>query len=162
MLCKLRGHECEETKRNLIQDKLRKVHKLNKDVKRSVSPHVASRWYRAPELILLEKRYDQAIDIWSAGCIFYELLSSVSADSKRKVLFQGDHCFPLSPNNKSQTQAPDESDQLRVILKRLGKQTAADLSFVQGGGQLDYLEEMSQDLPGQSSALFSDFQCKHP
>ena len=39
---------------------------------RELSPHVASRWYRAPEIILSE-RYDQKIDIWSLGCIIFEL-----------------------------------------------------------------------------------------
>ena len=33
-----------------------------------------TRWYRAPE-VLLRLRYDAAIDVWSAGCIFAELLS---------------------------------------------------------------------------------------
>lgn len=32
--------------------------------------HVTTRWYRAPEVILLEKNYNAAIDIWSVGCIF--------------------------------------------------------------------------------------------
>jgi len=44
-----------------------------------LTSHVATRWYRAPELILLEKDYNPAIDIWSVGCIFAELLSMVEA-----------------------------------------------------------------------------------
>ena len=32
-------------------------------------------WYRAPELIFGNKKYDEKIDIWSAGCIFYEMIS---------------------------------------------------------------------------------------
>jgi serine/threonine protein kinase len=35
---------------------------------------VVTLWYRAPEIILLEKDYGPAIDIWSVGCIFAELL----------------------------------------------------------------------------------------
>lgn len=46
-----------------------------------LTSHVATRWYRAPELILLEKDYGPAIDIWSAGCIFAELLSMVKVNS---------------------------------------------------------------------------------
>lgn len=41
----------------------------------NLSIHVATRWYRAPELILLEKKYNTAIDVWSVGCILGELLS---------------------------------------------------------------------------------------
>lgn len=36
--------------------------------------YVQSRYYRAPE-VLLELPYDFSLDIWSAGCIFCELLS---------------------------------------------------------------------------------------
>lgn len=36
---------------------------------------VVTLWYRAPELLLGETAYGPEIDIWSAGCIFGELLS---------------------------------------------------------------------------------------
>ncbi|KAL3157338.1 Cyclin-dependent kinase 20 [Trebouxia sp. C0010 RCD-2024] len=35
---------------------------------------VATRWYRAPELLYGARAYGQAVDIWSAGCILAELL----------------------------------------------------------------------------------------
>ena len=38
-----------------------------------MSVHVVSRWFRAPELILMQTDYTQAIDMWSVGCILYEL-----------------------------------------------------------------------------------------
>lgn len=38
------------------------------------TPYVVSRYYRAPELILSCKTYDFSIDIWSIGCILFELL----------------------------------------------------------------------------------------
>lgn len=41
---------------------------------RNMSNHVVSRWYRPPEVILLEKNYDQAADIWSLGCILAEMM----------------------------------------------------------------------------------------
>jgi mitogen-activated protein kinase 1/3 len=41
---------------------------------RCLSSHISSRWFRAPEIILIEKEYDQGIDIWSLGCILYELI----------------------------------------------------------------------------------------
>ncbi|KIW08457.1 uncharacterized protein PV09_01360 [Verruconis gallopava] len=37
---------------------------------------VVTLWYRAPELLLGAEKYDQAIDIWSLGCIFGELLKN--------------------------------------------------------------------------------------
>ena len=45
-----------------------------KEQKRTLSSHVGSRWYRAPEIIVLNKSYDTASDMWSAGCCFYELM----------------------------------------------------------------------------------------
>jgi serine/threonine protein kinase len=42
-----------------------------------MSIHVGSRWYRAPEISLVEKRYDQASDMWSFGCVLYELIKYV-------------------------------------------------------------------------------------
>ena len=39
------------------------------------TPVVVTLWYRAPELLLCTKTYTTAIDVWSIGCIFAELLS---------------------------------------------------------------------------------------
>ena len=36
----------------------------------SLTDYVASRWYRAPEILLGSLDYGTAIDIWSLGCIF--------------------------------------------------------------------------------------------
>jgi len=39
----------------------------------SLTPTVASLWYRPPELLFGAITYSQAIDLWAAGCIFTEL-----------------------------------------------------------------------------------------
>ena len=39
------------------------------NVERQLTQHVVTRWYRAPELILLQHYYNAEIDIWSVGCI---------------------------------------------------------------------------------------------
>lgn len=71
-------------------------------MKRELTGHVVTRWYRAPELILLEKDYGAAIDIWSVGCIVAELLGMMKENAPtyldRKPLFPGKSCFPLSPD----------------------------------------------------------------
>jgi mitogen-activated protein kinase 1/3 len=55
--------------------KLTKNGKVNeKQITRDLTSHVVTRWYRAPELILIEKNYDAKIDVWSLGCIYAELL----------------------------------------------------------------------------------------
>lgn len=39
-----------------------------------LSEEVVSLWYRAPELLMGSRSYNEKIDIWSAGCVFAELL----------------------------------------------------------------------------------------
>ena len=36
--------------------------------------YITSRYYRAPELLIGKKDYDTSIDLWSAGCVFAEML----------------------------------------------------------------------------------------
>lgn len=35
---------------------------------------VVTLWYRAPEILLSASKYDSAVDMWSVGCIFAELM----------------------------------------------------------------------------------------
>lgn len=62
-------------------------------LRRSLTRHVVTRWYRGPEVILMQP-YSCAVDYWSIGCIFAELLGMVHANQadhkKRKPLFPGD------------------------------------------------------------------------
>nr|KAG5695647.1 hypothetical protein BaRGS_029137 [Batillaria attramentaria] len=43
---------------------------------RQYSHQVATRWYRAPELLYGARKYDEGVDLWAAGCIFGELLNN--------------------------------------------------------------------------------------
>lgn len=40
-------------------------------------------WYRAPEVLLGSRHYSTALDMWSVGCIFAEMVM-------RQPLFPGD------------------------------------------------------------------------
>jgi serine/threonine protein kinase len=40
-----------------------------------MTEYVVTRWYRAPELLLSSCCYTAAIDVWSVGCIYMELLT---------------------------------------------------------------------------------------
>lgn len=63
-----------ELKKKLIADMLINDRPERAQVKRTLSNHVVTRYYRPPEIILLEKSYDTAVDIWSLGCVMAELL----------------------------------------------------------------------------------------
>lgn len=39
-----------------------------------LTEEVATRWYRAPEVLLGSKTYDKPADIWSVGCILAEMM----------------------------------------------------------------------------------------
>jgi len=41
---------------------------------RAYSHQVATRWYRAPELLYGARYYDESVDIWALGCIMGEML----------------------------------------------------------------------------------------
>lgn len=38
-----------------------------------ITNYVATRWYRAPELVLSQKNYGKSVDLWAIGCILSEL-----------------------------------------------------------------------------------------
>jgi len=64
---------------------------------RSYTHEVVTLWYRAPEILLGCKLYSTAVDVWSIGCIFVEMIT-------RKALFPGD----------------SEIDQLFKVFRTLG------------------------------------------
>jgi mitogen-activated protein kinase 15 len=39
-----------------------------------LTEYVATRWYRAPEILLGSTKYTKAVDMWSVGCILGELI----------------------------------------------------------------------------------------
>lgn len=63
---------------------------------------VVTLWYRAPE-VLLQTRYGAAVDLWSCGCIFFELFT-------RRALFKGS----------------SEFDQLKKIFEVIGVPPASE------------------------------------
>lgn len=55
--------------------------KIDPSSRRNMTLEVVTQYYRAPELLMGATMYTSAIDTWSVGCIFAELLS-------RRILFQ--------------------------------------------------------------------------
>mmetsp|Transcript_6478 Transcript_6478/g.11940 ORF Transcript_6478/g.11940 Transcript_6478/m.11940 type:complete len:390 (+) Transcript_6478:62-1231(+) len=72
-----------------------------------LTEYVATRWYRAPEIMLSWKEYTKAIDVWSVGCIFAEILG-------RKPIFPGQ----------------DYMNQLHLIISKLGTPSLEDTEYI--------------------------------
>jgi serine/threonine protein kinase len=101
-------------------------------LRRQLTKHVVTRWYRAPELILMQD-YTSAVDLWSVGCIFAELLSmqKVSCHSTTsagnlpmralslcrktvRVLTIAGHSFPEGPSARPPRRARLSGGALRL------------------------------------------------
>ncbi len=117
-------------------------------MEREMTSHVASRWYRAPEVILLEKVYCSPVDIWGVGCVFGELLQMIKSNKPlykdRSPLFPGTSCFPLSPQLKPGSEGEIEyfqqGEQIIMISKVLGTPTDEDASFITDHGARQYVK----------------------
>lgn len=119
-----------------------------------LSVHVVSRWYRAPELILIESDYGSAIDVWSVGCIFAELMTMMKENAPtfmdRKPLFPGKFCFPLSPPGSKKVKVnefgfPNEkTDQLNVIFDVIGTPGEEEMGFISDPNGILYLKSLKQ------------------
>lgn len=84
---------------------IRSVAKAEKDEGAVLTEGVATRWYRAPEVLLGSKDYNQQADMWSLGCIIAEIYLQK----------------PLLPGNSI-------LNQLERILSVTGRPNAADLA----------------------------------
>jgi len=67
------------------------------DETKHMTQEVVTQYYRAPEILMGAKHYTAAIDVWSVGCIFAELVT-------RRILFQGqDTVQQVSPVDNNET-----------------------------------------------------------
>jgi mitogen-activated protein kinase 1/3 len=69
--------------------------------------YVVTRWYRAPEVVLLASEYTKSIDVWAVGCILCELIL-------RKPIFAG----------------KDHLDQIKKIVSVIGNPTEDELHWL--------------------------------
>eukprot|EP00735_Rhodelphis_limneticus_P015118 TRINITY_DN9278_c0_g1::TRINITY_DN9278_c0_g1_i1::g.13289::m.13289 TRINITY_DN9278_c0_g1::TRINITY_DN9278_c0_g1_i1::g.13289 ORF type:complete len:471 (+),score=49.41,sp/P42525/ERK1_DICDI/60.68/3e-153,Pkinase/PF00069.20/1.4e-75,Pkinase_Tyr/PF07714.12/1.3e-34,Kdo/PF06293.9/7.8e-07,Kinase-like/PF14531.1/1.5e+02,Kinase-like/PF14531.1/0.048 TRINITY_DN9278_c0_g1_i1:124-1413(+) len=84
-----------------------------------LTEYVATRWYRAPEIMLSRREYTKSVDIWSVGCIFAELLG-------RRALFPGREYI----------------HQLNLITDVLGTPSERDMQFIGDESARDYLKSL--------------------
>jgi len=62
-----------KSSRRMLINRLQQTKDKRRTLTRQISGHITTRWYRAPEIILLEKDYGLAVDMWALGCVTGEL-----------------------------------------------------------------------------------------
>ncbi|RLM54347.1 mitogen-activated protein kinase 12 [Panicum miliaceum] len=84
--------------------------------------YVATRWYRAPELCgSFFSKYTPAIDIWSIGCIFAELLTGRPLFPGKNVVHQLDLITDLLGTPSSETLSRIRNEKARRYLSCMRK-----------------------------------------
>ncbi|ESQ48504.1 hypothetical protein EUTSA_v10020339mg [Eutrema salsugineum] len=91
--------------------------------------YVATRWYRAPELCgSFCSKYTPAIDIWSIGCIFAEVLLGKPLFPGKSVVHQLDLITDLLGTPKSETIAGVRNEKARRYLSEMRKKNLVPFS----------------------------------
>lgn len=98
----------------------------------NLTDYVATRWYRAPELLLGNEGYDEKIDVWSVGCVLAEMLL-------RKPFLMG----------------TDWKNQLFLILELLGKPAPETLGFVENAKAKDFLKNYEAKVAATFDSIFA-------
>ena len=98
-----------------------------------MTDYIATRWYRPPEIILSWKTYTKAIDLWSVGCIFGELLG-------RKPMFPGS----------------DSQGQIKLIMDFLGSPSEEDMSQIKQPKARSFLSNLPKRDPSNAKVVFPD------
>ena len=142
---------------------LRETRELRKCVKRSMSPLVVTRYFRAPEIILVERDYGKPIDIWASGVFMANLLQmfvgNAVPQADRMMLFTSKHSWPLEnevprtaffdeikpldefPEVPADWKKPTNEDLMYKIIEILGMPSDAQESFITSERAKKYMTE---------------------
>ncbi|KAJ5102636.1 hypothetical protein N7532_003165 [Penicillium argentinense] len=99
--------------------------------------YVSTRYYRAPEIMLTWKRYNEKVDIWSVGCIFAEMILG-------KPLFPG----------------KDHIDQFCVITQLLGSPPDNLIANVTSSNTLNFVRSLPKRAQKPLSSLLPTANAK--
>eukprot|EP00929_Paragymnodinium_shiwhaense_P038236 TRINITY_DN20240_c0_g1_i1.p1 TRINITY_DN20240_c0_g1~~TRINITY_DN20240_c0_g1_i1.p1 ORF type:complete len:601 (+),score=91.51 TRINITY_DN20240_c0_g1_i1:86-1888(+) len=100
----------------------------------ALTDYVATRWYRAPELLVSFNNYDASVDMWGVGCVTVELLTSKPLFAGQTDLdqlsiiqrccgpltaSQNARCFELSNPDFGKLKVPPDAER-QTLQKRFG------------------------------------------
>lgn len=84
-----------------------------------MTEYVATRWYRAPEIMLSFQSYTKAIDMWSVGCIFAEMLGGRPLFKGRDYVDQLNQILGILGTPDEETLCRVGSDRAQVYIRSL-------------------------------------------
>ncbi|CEP18275.1 hypothetical protein [Parasitella parasitica] len=86
-----------------------------------MTEYVATRWYRAPEIMLSFQQYTKAIDMWSVGCIFAEMLGGRPLFKGRDYVDQLNQILGILGTPDEETLCRVGSERAQVYIRSLTK-----------------------------------------
>ena len=118
-----------------------------------LTDYVATRWYRAPEILLGSSKYTYGVDMWSAGCILAELLGG-------RPLFPGTSTMNQLQRVLGLTGMPCEDDVRAIespfaatMLESLRPKVAAAAAAAHQQGGDDFLARVWEGAPAEAADL---------
>ncbi|KAK9872522.1 hypothetical protein WA026_017988 [Henosepilachna vigintioctopunctata] len=89
----------------------------------TLTDYVATRWYRAPEILIANRRYTKGIDMWSLGCILAEMLAG-------KPIFPGSSTVNQVEKIMATIPTPSQRDINVVCISGVGSSMIKNASSV--------------------------------
>ncbi|CAG9837137.1 unnamed protein product [Diabrotica balteata] len=90
----------------------------------TLTDYVATRWYRAPEILIANRRYTKGIDLWSIGCILAEMVLG-------KPIFPGTSTVNQVEKIMATIPTPSQEDINMVCISGIGSSMIKNASAVQ-------------------------------
>ncbi|XP_062835886.1 mitogen-activated protein kinase 15 isoform X3 [Anolis carolinensis] len=87
-----------------------------------LTEYVATRWYRAPEILLASHSYTKGVDMWSIGCILGEMLLGKPLFPGSSTINQIEQILRVVPAPGPEDVAAFHSDYRASLLSRLSDQ----------------------------------------
>ncbi len=81
--------------------------------------YVATRWYRAPEILLGSTKYKKAVDMWSVGCILAELIVGKAIFPGTSTLNQIERVLELTGKPKTEDIEAIDSELAMNVLSNM-------------------------------------------
>ena len=111
-----------------------------------MTDYIATRWYRAPEVILSWKRYTASIDVWSVGCILAELINRKpllpATSEEEQILLITDLIGNPQDDLVEQITIPKNKEFIQSLPRRKGK----DFKTLFGGANADAIDLLKKML----------------